>query len=138
MEDYVDEINAALGAKGEDFHYESIEDVKDDLELVSEEYENKARNHAVQSFGVSGAGVMGKFVPEFYSQIAEQMDAVTQNDLATVGLVGALGVSTVPAYLGKRNKDKRDEVNQIITELEEGSFDSDNTEFAYEVADKLS
>ena len=92
----------------------------------------------MQSLGVSGAGVMGKFVPEFYSQIAEQIDTVTQNDLATVGLVGALGVSTVPAYLSKRNKDKRDEVDDIITKLEEGSFDSNDTEFAYKVADKLS
>ena len=138
MEDYVEEINTALGAKGETFYYDSIEDVKSDLELVSEEYGDKARSYATLTLGVSGAGVMGKFVPEFYSQTAEQVETITQNDLATVGLVGALGMSTVPAYLGKRNKDKRDDVNKIITELEEGRFDTDDTEFAYKVADKLS
>jgi len=138
LEDYVEEINAALGAKGETFYYDSIEDVKNDLKLVSEEYEDKARDRATLTLGVSGAGVTGKIVPEFHSQTAEQMETITQNDLATVSLIAELGLSTVPAYLSKRNKDKRDDVNEIITELEEGSFDSDDTEFAYKVADKLS
>ena len=137
MEEYLEEINTALATKGEDFYYESLEDVKSDLENEREEYQDQAKQRAATGLGISGAGVAGKLVPEFYSQIAEQADTITQNDLATIGLVGALGVSTLPAYLTKRSLDERDEIDQMIEDLEEGNYDEADTDFAYRVAEKL-
>jgi hypothetical protein len=135
--DYLEEINTALATQGEDIFYESLEDVISDLENESEEYHEKAKQRATTGLGISGAGVAGKLVPEFYSQIAEQADSITQNDLATIGLVGALGVSTIPAYATKRSLDERDEINQMIEDLKEGNYDEADTDFAYEVAEKL-
>ena len=134
---YLEEINTALATQGEGIYYESLEDVISDLENESEEYHEKAKQRATAGLGISGAGVTGKLVPEFYSQIAEQADSITQNDLATIGLVGALGVSTIPAYVTKRSLDERDEINQMIEDLEEGNYDEADTDFAYEVAEKL-
>lgn len=137
LEGYLEEINTALATQGENFYYESMEDVVSDLEDESEDYHEKGKQHATTGLGISGVGVAGKLVPEFYSQIAEQADSVTQNDLATVGLVGALGFSTIPAYVTKRNLDERDEINQMIEDLEEGNYDEADTDLAYEVAEKL-
>ena len=138
MDGYLEEINTALATKGEDFYYESLEDVKNDLKNEREEYQERAKKRATIGLGISGAGVGGRLVPEFYSQTAEQIDSITQSDLATVGLVGALGVSTLPVYLTKRNLDERDELDQMIEELEEGDFNDADTDFAYRVAKKLS
>jgi hypothetical protein len=135
--DYVEEINTALATRGEEFYYESLGNVISDLENESEEYHERAIKRATTGLGISGAGVTGRLVPEFYSQIAEQVGSITQNDLATVGLVGALGVSTIPAYLTKRSLDEGDEIDQMIESLEEGNYDESDTEFAYEVAEKL-
>lgn len=137
MDGYLEEINTALATKGEDFYYESLEDVKNDLKNEREEYQERAKKRATIGLGISGAGVGGRLVPEFYSQTAEQIDSITQNDLATVGLVGALGVSTIPTYLTKRNLDERDEINQMIEDLEQGNYDESDTDFAYRVAEKL-
>jgi len=138
LDGYLEEINTALTTRGEDFYYESLEDVKNDLKNEREEYQERAKKRATIGLGISGAGVGGRLVPEFYSQTAEQIDSITQNDLATVGLVGALGVSTLPVYLTKRNLDERDELDQMIEKLEEGDFNDADTDFAYRVAKKLS
>lgn len=135
--DYLEEINTALATQGENIYYESLEEVISALENESEEYHEQAKQRATAGLGISGAGVTGKLVPEFYSQIAEQADSITQNDLATIGLVGALGVSTIPAYLTKRSLDERDEIDQMIEDLEEGNYDEGDTDLAYEVAEKL-
>ena len=137
LEDYLEEINTALATQGEDFYYESLEDVISELENESKEYHEQARQRATTGIGISGAGVAGKLVPGFYSEMADQMDTLTQNDMATIGLVGALGLSTLPAYLTKRNLDKRDEIDQMIEDLEEGNYDEADTDFAYRVAEKL-
>lgn len=138
MADYLEEINTALSVQGKDFYYESLEDVKHDLEVESEEYEDQAKQRAATALGISGSGVVGKFVPEFYSQIAEQIDSISQNDLATIGLIGALGVSTVPAYLTKRSLDESNEIDQMIKDLEEGNYHEGDTDFAHQIAEKLS
>ncbi len=136
--DYLEEINTALATQGEGIYYESMDDVISGLENESEEYHEKAKQRAAAGLGISGAGAAGKLVPEFYSQITEQIDTVTQNDLATVGLIGALGVSSIPAYVTKRSLDERDEIDQMIDDLEDGNHDEADTDFAYEVAEKLS
>jgi len=135
--DYLEEINTALAAKGEDFYFESLENVRKDLEIEREEYDEQAKKYAATGLGISGAGVAGKIVPGFYSQTAEQIDLFTQNEFATLGLIGALGVSSIPAYLTKKNKDERDEIGQMIEDLEDGNFDESDTDFAYRVAEKL-
>ncbi|RJX51900.1 hypothetical protein DP106_00890 [Halonotius pteroides] len=135
--DYLEEINTALATQGEEFYYESLDDVISALENESEEYHEQAKQRATTGLGISGAGVAGKLAPEFYSQISEQVDTITQSNLATVGLVGALGVSTLPAYLTKRSLDERDEIDQMIEDLEEGNYSEGDTDFAYDVAEKL-
>lgn len=95
-------VTGALAAKGEDFYFESLENVRKDLEIEREEYDEQAKKYAATGLGISGAGVADKIVPEFYSQTAEQIDLFTQNEFATLGLVGALGVSSIPAYLTKK------------------------------------
>ncbi|WP_120082658.1 hypothetical protein [Halonotius pteroides] len=137
MGDYLEEINTALATQGEEFYYESLDDVISALENESEEYHEQAKQRATTGLGISGAGVAGKLAPEFYSQISEQVDTITQSNLATVGLVGALGVSTLPAYLTKRSLDERDEIDQMIEDLEEGNYSEGDTDFAYDVAEKL-
>jgi hypothetical protein len=136
--DYLEEINTALSTQGEDFYYESLEDVVSDLESESEDYHEQGKKRAAAGLGISGTGVAGRLVPEFYSQIAEQADSITQNDLASIGLVGALGISALPAYLTKRSVDERDEIDQMIEKLEEGNYSEGDTDFAYDVAEKLS
>jgi len=135
--DYLEEINTALRTSGEGIYYESMEDVKSKLENESERHKERAKESAVMGTGISGAGVTGKFMPEFYSEIADQIDVLTQNEFATIGLVGALGVSMLPAYRAKKNKDERDEIDQMIEDLEEGNYDEADTDFAYRVAEKL-
>lgn len=137
MKDYVEEVNTALATQGEEFYFDSLEDVTSALELKKEEYGDNAKRYAALALGISGSGVFGKLSPDVYSQLADQMEALSQSDLATAGFIGTLTLSTLPAYLGKRNKDKRDEIDQMIAEIEDGSFDDESTEFAYNIAEKL-
>ena len=138
MGDYVEEINTALSAQDKDFYYGSLEDVVSDLESEKWDRHEQAKKRAAQGLGITGTGVAGWMFPEFYTHIAEQADSITQNDLASIGLVGALGISTLPAYLTKRSVDERDEIDQMIEKLEEGNYDEDDTDFDYDVAEKLS
>lgn len=131
------EINTALATRGEDFYFETLENVQNELEQEREKYDDLAKRYATGTAGITGAGIAGKLVPGFHSETAEHIDIVTQNDLATIGLIAALGISTVPAYKAKQHKNKRDRIDQLIEDLEEGNYDRADTEFAYEIADTL-
>jgi len=137
LSDYLEEINTALATKGEDIYYQSLDDLKSDLETKSEYHEDRAIHFGTGAASVSGAGIAGVLNPGFYSQATEILTEVPQSDFATIGLIGSLGVSVVPGYIAKRHKDEKDEINQIIQELENGDHDQDTTDFAYRVADKL-
>ena len=107
------------------------------MEQEREKYDDLAKRWATGAVGITGSGIAGKLVPEFYKETAEQLDMLTQNDLASVGLIAALGISAVPAYKAKQHREKRDEIGQIIEKLEEGNYDGADTEFAYEIVDVL-
>jgi uncharacterized protein (UPF0297 family) len=139
MGDYLEEINVALGnQKG--FAYASMDGVISTLENIEEHYEDRARSYGVGSASILGSGVLAKAEPDIIKPIAEETGLIQQlstDEISNILLVGSAVVSGGTAYIAKRHKDKRDEVRDVRQRLEEGDFEENDAEFAYEVADVL-
>lgn len=138
MPDYIEEVNTALSTRGESFYYDSMENVKKSLELEKEDYQENAKKYTGLALGIAGSGVFGWMNPELYSNLTEQMESISQNELAAVGLTATLGFSVLPAYAAKKNRDKANQVDRMISDIEERNFDEEAAEFAYKIADELS
>ncbi len=55
MGDYLEEINTALSTHGEDFYYESLEDVVSDLESERWDYHEQGKKRAAAGLGTTGS-----------------------------------------------------------------------------------
>lgn len=130
-EEYLEEINTALSVRDTGYYFDSISDVTEYLEIQREEYDRKASNHKSMVAGLSGSGIVGMMYPEFYSAFVSSPD-----EMASLGLLGGLTLSAVPGLLAKSNIESRDEIDDLITMLEEEE-NIEDTELAYRIADTI-
>jgi len=136
--DYVEKVNSALKEEGLEQSYDSLEEVVADLEEVRSSYTSKALKYSGLSMSSVGTGFFGDRYSHVLEPVAENTASFSSGDeIGTAVLMTGVGLATVPAYLGLNAKNERDEINQVIEDLENDDFDMSTTDFAYQIIDKL-
>lgn len=138
MTDYVKEINTALGIKGSKARFESLDEVSAALEEKRDEKHDKALKYSGLAASLLGAG----FLADSYSDVFEPAlhsagDVLDTDELGYAGLVTAIAISTVPAYIANSSKEQRDRLDKLLYKLETEEFDDSSAEFAYKVTNAL-
>lgn len=126
MEDYLHEINTALESDRKSERFESIDEVTDALEERRRQHREKGLKYSGAALTILGTGFLG----DSYSFLED----LSSDETGRVVLTGDIMASSIPTFLGYRQKNRIDEIDQVLNKIEREEYGED---LAYEIADIL-